>query len=375
MTIDSKTRFEDLVQLLLRLCALVLIIWWCIKILSAFLVILIWGAIIAIALYPLFLRITKLLRGKTIVSSVLITLVVLSFIVIPSWLIINSLLEGIHYLKTTYESGHPIIPPPGEITSTWPEFSKPFVELWSDASHNLAKVMNQHSSQLKVAAIWFFSAFSNFGQGIVQFVASIIIAGVFLVYSNAIQHSSHKIFTKLAGENGSEFGMVTVNTIRNVVKGILGVAIIQSAMAGIGFFLAGIPFAGLWTILSLMLAIVQIGAAPVVIPIIIFALNTLSPFSAILLTVWLVLTLLSDNVLKPILLGRNAPAPMLVIFLGSIGGFITFGFIGLFLGAVILTLGYKLFETWIDLSEEDAAQTEDSTGDLAHPNNSTLPTE
>ncbi len=269
----------------------------------------------------------------------------------------------------------PIIPPPGEITSTWPEFSKPFIDLWSDASKNLEKVMNQHSTQIKAAAIWFFSAFSNFGQGILQFVASIIIAGVFLIYSKSIQQSSHKIFTKLAGEHGSDFAMVTVNTIRNVVKGILGVAIIQSAMAGIGFFMAGIPFAGLWTILSLMLAIVQIGAAPVIIPIIIYAFNTLSPLSAGLLTVWLLITLLSDNVLKPILLGRNAPAPMLVIFLGSIGGFITFGFIGLFLGAVVLTLGYKLFETWIDLSEEVSSTTENSTADAVEPNSSTIPKE
>lgn len=235
--------------------------------------------------------------------------------------------------------------------------------------------MSQHSTQIKDAAIWFFSAFSNFGQGILQFVASIIIAGVFLIYSNSIQQSSHKIFTKLAGEHGSDFAMVTVNTIRNVVKGILGVAIIQSAMAGIGFFMAGIPFAGLWTILSLMLAIVQIGSAPVVIPVIIFAFNTLNPLSAGLLTAWLVITLLSDNVLKPILLGRNAPAPMLVIFLGSIGGFITFGFIGLFLGAVVLTLGYKLFETWIDLSEEVSSTTENSKADSDQPNSTSIPKE
>jgi len=354
-----KSKFEDLVQILIRLSALVLIIWWCIKILSPFLVILIWGAIIAIALHPLFMRLTKLLRGKTILSSIVITVFILSGIVIPSWLIIDSLLEGIHYLKASYESGHSLIPPPGEATASWPNFTKPFIQLWSDASKNMELVMSQHTEQIKNAAIWLFAAFSNFGQGILQFIASIIIAGIFLVYSKSIHQSSLRIFINLAGEYGSDFAMVTVNTIRNVVKGILGVAIIQAAMAGIGFFLAGIPFAGLWTILSLMLAIVQVGAGPVIIPVIIYSFNVLSPLTATFLSIWLALTLISDNILKPVLLGRNAPAPMLVIFLGAIGGFITFGFIGLFLGAVILTLGYKLFETWIELSTSDTKSIED----------------
>lgn len=362
MTSHTKPKFEQLVDILIRLGALLLIIWWCIEILSPFLVILIWGGVIAIALYPVYARLTKLFKGRGVLSSVVITLLILSGIVIPSWMIIDSLFEGISYLKTSYEQGHSLIPPPTAATENWPAFTRSFVSLWADASKNMEEVMQQHAQQLKQAAIWFFAAFSSFGQGLLQFIASIIIAGVLLVYSKSIHTSSHKIFIKLAGDYGSDFAQVTVNTIRNVVKGILGVALIQAGMAGIGFFAAGIPFAGLWTILSLILAVVQIGAAPVVIPVVIYAFNVMSPLAAALLTVWLLLTLLSDNVLKPLLLGRNAPAPMLVIFLGAIGGFISFGFIGLFLGAVVLTLGYKLVDTWLNLNsviaEEQASQKE-----------------
>lgn len=358
----GKPNFENIVETLIRLGVLLLLLMWCSDILSPFLIILVWGGIIAIAVYPVFSAMRKILRGKTVLTAILLTLLMLSVLVIPSWLVIESLFDGIAYLRVSYESGQALIPPPGESVANWPAFTQPFVRFWDDASKNIGQVMQDHSEQIKKIALWVFGAFSNFSQGLLQFVASIIIAGVLFVYSTTIHASSKKIFVKLAGTYGESFSEISVATIRNVVKGILGVAVIQATMAGIGFFAAGIPFAGLWTILSLILAIIQIGAGPVVIPVIIYAYSTDSMLSATLLTIWLTLTLISDNVLKPILLGRNAPAPMLIIFLGAIGGFISHGFIGLFLGAVILTLAYKLFETWIESSSEKEPVTDSEAG-------------
>jgi len=124
-------------------------------------------------------------------------------------------------------------------------------------------------------------------------------------------------------------------------------------MCGLGFFIAGVPFAGLWTVFSLIFAIIQVGAGPVAIPVAIYMFSVADTKTAVVLAIWLAITLVSDNVLKPILLGRGAPAPMLVIFLGAIGGFIYNGFLGLFLGAVILTIGYKLFMTWLDSTSNE----------------------
>ena len=169
-----------------------------------------------------------------------------------------------------------------------------------------------------------------------------------LIYADSSSEVTHKIFRKLVGKNGDNFADISVLTIRNVVKGILGVAFIQTAMAGLGFFMAGVPFAGLWTILCLILAIIQVGIGPIAIPVAIYVFSVANPTTSIILAIWLGITLTIDNVLKPILLGRNAPAPMLVIFLGAIGGFIYNGFLGLFLGAIILTIGYKLFLIWLD---------------------------
>ena len=164
------------------------------------------------------------------------------------------------------------------------------------------------------------------------------------------------LFVRLAGEGGADLVDISTKTVRSVVKGILGVAIIQALLAGIGLMVTGVPGAGLWAFLCLLLAIVQIGIFPVTIPVIIYMFSTADTFTAALLTGWLILVSLLDNLLKPILLGRGAPVPMLVVFLGAIGGFLSMGFIGLFVGAVILSLGFKLFRVWLDdLSQPNAS--------------------
>jgi predicted PurR-regulated permease PerM len=121
--------------------------------------------------------------------------------------------------------------------------------------------------------------------------------------------------------------------------------------AGIGFLVAGIPYAGIWTLLCLILAIIQIGIFPIVLGVLIYIWTTAHTITAILLTVWMIPVGLLDNILKPLMMGKGAPVPMLVIFLGSLGGFIYSGIVGLFTGAVILSLGYRLFDTWLKGSE------------------------
>ena len=136
-------------------------------------------------------------------------------------------------------------------------------------------------------------------------------------------------------------------------------AVIQSILAGIGFVLAGIPFAGLWILVCLILSIVQVGILPVSVGVIIYIWSAADTLTATIFTIWMVLVGISDNILKPILLGKGAPAPMLVVFLGAIGGFIATGFIGLFTGAIVLTLGYKLITGW--LSPQSGAEALDKS--------------
>ena len=119
-------------------------------------------------------------------------------------------------------------------------------------------------------------------------------------------------------------------------------------MIGLGLFIIDIPLAGVWIILILIFAIAQLPVLLIIIPIIIWLFAFKEPLPAVLWTIYLLAAGLLDNILKPILMGKGAAVPMLVIFLGAIGGFIAFGFLGLFLGAIILSLGYKLYLTWLN---------------------------
>jgi predicted PurR-regulated permease PerM len=347
-TNPASYNFEKIVDTLIRLGVLSLLLMWCFDILRPFVLILIWAIVIAIAIYPIHTVFVKVFRGKTVLAVVVLTLFLLSIIIIPSGLIMYSLYEGINHFRELFQAGEHLIPPPGGNTANWPSIAKPIIEIWQLASDNLQETIVKYSDQIKEYGGWLLLALAGAGKGILSFIVSIIIAGVLLIYADSSVEVSNKIFRKLLGKNSEHFADISVLTIRNVVKGILGVAVIQTAMAGLGFFIAGVPFAGLWTILCLILAIIQVGVGPIAIPVAIYMFSVADSTTAIILAIWLGITLLIDNVLKPILLGRNAPAPMLVIFLGAIGGFIFNGFIGLFLGAIILTIGYKLFMIWLD---------------------------
>ena len=149
------------------------------------------------------------------------------------------------------------------------------------------------------------------------------------------------------GEKGPEYQQLVGSTIRSVTFGILGVALIQSVFAAVGFLLVGIPGAGAWSVIFLMAALLQVGGI-VLIPAVIYIFATASTMKAVIFLIWSIFVAVMDNILKPILLGRRAVVPILVVFLGAVGGFVALGLIGLFVGAVVLSVGYKLSLAWIE---------------------------
>lgn len=350
----SKTsvfNFEKIVDTMIRLGVLYMILSWCFDILKPFANILIWGGLIAIAIHPLYSLIVKVFGGRKVIASLVITITLLSILIVPSWLITDSIIKGLETIRQLHKDGQPLIPPPGETVKSWPPVTKPLIDFWKLASENMQAATMKYQESFKTVGAFLLQSLASFGTSVIQFIASLILSGVLLIYTESIAKSMHKLFKKLAGENGEDFVALSIATVRNVFKGVLGVAFIQAILAGIGFFLAGVPYAGLWTIICLVLAIVQIGVGPVAIPIAIYMFSVTDTFTATMLAIWMIPVTISDNILRPILMGMGAPVPMLVIFMGSIGGFIYDGFIGLFLGAIVLSLGYKLFIAWIEKEE------------------------
>ncbi|MCU0834345.1 MAG: AI-2E family transporter [Chromatiaceae bacterium] len=335
------------VETAIRIGLLALLAAWCYQIVAPFLVPIVWGVIIAVAGYPAYLRLRDWLDGREIAAAVVFSLLLLVAILAPAALLSGTLVEGAQGLVEQFQEGSIRVPPPPPGVAEWPLIGGWVEGYWSQAAENLKATLLGIAPQLKAAAQWLLGAAAGAGFGLLQFIFAVAIAGVLLARAEAGKAAGEAIALRLAGERGREFAALAEATVRSVTRGILGVALIQSTLAGLGFLAVGVPAAGLWALIALLLSVVQLGVFPVVIPVLLYVFFTADTLTAVLFLIWSVFVGSIDNVLKPLLLGRGVAVPMAVIFIGAIGGFLSSGIIGLFVGPVVLVLGYKLFLAWL----------------------------
>ena len=223
------------------------------------------------------------------------------------------------------------------------------------ASNNLNELFRSFGPQVKAAVTGLLSASAGVAFTVLQFVLSIVVAGVLLANADGAGKATRSLANRLFGDRGPEFHKLIGATIRSVTVGILGVAFIQTVLAGIGFVVEGLPSGGLWAMVFLFAAVLQVGIL-VLIPAVIYAFTITTTSKAVIFLIWCSIVGLMDNVLKPVLLGRGVGVPMIVVFLGAIGGFIAMGLIGLFVGAIVLSVGYKLFLAWLNRPVETTGE-------------------
>ena len=344
---------KERIDLVIKLALIALLVAWCAMIILPFVIPVLWGVILAITLFPLYSRLLKLFRGKKGLSSTVITLVMLALIIVPSAWLISSVVENGKDLVTSIRDHTLTIPPPDPKVADWPLIGKPIHALWLSLSTNLEAALLSYHEQIMKAGEKFLGIIKSVGSGLLMMILAVIISGVFMVKSEKSEESVLNFASRISGSRGSEFVSMIIITIRNVAKGILGVAVIQFILIGGTLILAKIPFAGLWALAVLFLAILQLPVGIVAIPLIIYFYSLMNPLPATLLSVLILALSLSDNFLKPWLMGKGAPVPMLVIFLGAIGGMMMSGFIGLFTGAIVLSIGYKLATIWLEERNSD----------------------
>jgi predicted PurR-regulated permease PerM len=337
----------------IRLVILFLIIIWCLLIMQPFLSILLWSIILTLVLLPLHSRLTKLFKGKSKLAAFVLVFTFLLIFFLPSWLLIDQMADEVKMLKEKFNTGTLSIPPPTEQVREWPVIGEKLYDTWQGASFNLEQTLIKHKVQIAELGKKLIKGLLSTAGGILQIMLSLIIAGIMLGMGKSGE-VAYKLFRKIAGKRGEEFADITVKTVNNVVKGVIGVALILAFLHGLLFALAGIPFPGVWTLLIFVLAVLQLPAIIVSLPVIIYMFSIKDTQSAVIWTVLFLVVGLSDNVLKPILLGKGAPVPIVVIFIGVVGGFILSGFIGLFTGAIVMSIGYKLFMEWINTENEAA---------------------
>lgn len=331
----------------IRIGLVVLLIAWCYEIVKPFIVPMVWGIIISIAVYPAYCWLEGTLAYRRGFAAALVTLLMLVVLIGPTVLLAGTLAESARTLVTNLNDGTLMIPAPPEGIGDWPIIGQALERFWGLAPVNIAGALAEIKPQIAAFGRWLLSMVAGLGLGILQFVLAIIIAGVLLANAAGGGDTARAIATRLAGERGVEFAELAQATVRSVTRGILGVALIQSLLAGLGFLAVGLPGAGLLALICLLLSVIQIGPGLVLLGATIYVFTQADTATAVLFMVWNIFVALMDNVLKPMLLGRGTTVPMIVIFVGAIGGFLSEGIIGLFVGSVVLALGYTLFTAWL----------------------------
>ncbi|MCZ6875895.1 MAG: AI-2E family transporter [bacterium] len=346
-TSDHSVFVNRALEAAIRIGLVALLVTWCFLIIKAFVVPVLWGVVIAIAVYPFYLKLVTTLGKREKLAATLLTLFAFALLIIPTVLLTDSTVGGIRTLSRHLQEGTLAVPPPSDNVATWPIIGKPLADIWQLASVNIGAALKKLEPQLKAYGPKLLSAVAGLGLAFVQFVISIVIAGAFLVNARSGERTAHAIFTRLAGEQGEAFSHLASATVRSVVQGVLGVAIIQSALSGLGLMAVGVPAAGLWALIVLFVAVIQLPPILILGPIIFYVFLTSSTTLAVIFMIWSILVSMSDSFLKPLFLGRGVDVPMLVILLGAIGGMMSSGILGLFVGPVVLSLGYKIFQTWL----------------------------
>jgi predicted PurR-regulated permease PerM len=335
-------------EAIIRIAFVLLLVVWCFMILRPFIGIIGWSVVMSVALYPTYERFRLLLGGRTKTAATVMTLLFLLVFMVPAIVLSETLVSGVRMVAKDLENGTLTIPLPSASVRSWPLIGDRIADVWQLAATNLDAAIEQFRDEFAAMGRWLLGQAATVGLGLVQFVAAVILSGVLLATARASSAMGQQIAGRIAGENGDRFARLAVATTRSVARGVLGVALIQATLAGLGMLAVGLPGAGLWAIVALMFCIVQIGPALVLLPAAIYVFSTEPTVTAVLFAIWCAFVMLIDNVLKPLLLGRGVDVPMIVVVVGAIGGLLAMGVIGLFVGAIVLVLGYAALVAWLE---------------------------
>jgi predicted PurR-regulated permease PerM len=338
---------EDLIQLAIRLGLLAFLIYWTFVLIRPFVPILAWSIVLAVALYPVFNLLSRLLGGRPRLAAAILTVINLGIVIGPATWLGLSAVEGVKDLAASLNAGNLAVPSPPDAVKNWPLIGPQLFELWNQASNNIRAALREVAPHLKPLAGTMLGLAGNAGVGTLKFLLSVALAGFLFPYGSQLVAAGRGFLYRIVPEQSEHFLELAGATIRAVSQGVIGVAIIQSLLAGIGLKLAGIPGAGLLAFMVMILAIVQIGAAIVLFPVIIWVWIDKDFTTALLLTVFLGIVGILDNILKPLLMARGLTTPTIVILVGVIGGTLAHGIVGLFIGPIILSVAWELTVAWI----------------------------
>ncbi len=357
---DNSRLFEkNVIEAAIKIGILAILVVWTFRIIQPFLIPVVWGIIIAVALEPFIGKLSRLLGGRRKLAAVIFSLLVIAALVIPAAMLVSSSIDAVQSLAESLDKTALTLPPPPEQVAAWPIIGPPLSKTWALASSNLGAVLHKFAPQLKAAGGVLLGSVGGLVIGVFMFIISLAIAAALLATAEKGSATMTRIVNRFSGDRGPEIIALATATIRSVMQGVVGVAVIQSVLAAIGMVVVGVPAAGLWALLVMVVAIIQLPAILVLAPVVAWVFWTCETLPAVLFLIWAIIVGASDNLLKPILMGRGVDIPMLVILIGALGGLMLSGIIGLFVGAVVVAISYTLFMAWI-AEEQGTAQGADT---------------
>jgi predicted PurR-regulated permease PerM len=334
------------IETAIRIAALGILLYWTLILVRPFLSIIIWSAVLAVALYPVFERTTAWLGGRRALAACLVTIVALLVVIGPAtWLAIG-LVDGVRMLVERLDLAHLSVPPPPATVKSWPLIGAPIYQFWDLAATNLSEALARLAPQLKALGSGLLWIGADAGIGLIKFLVAIVIAGFLFSPAPMFAGGIRDFARRLNPAHGEEFALQAAATVRGVARGVIGISVLQALLAGMGFMIAGIPQASLLTFAALILGIIQIGPSILIIPVVIWSWTFMETGAALLFTAYMIPVGLIDNVLRPIVMGRGLKTPMPVILVGVIGGTIAYGITGLFLGPIVLAVIWELVVAW-----------------------------
>ena len=318
----------------------------CFAIVSPFMVILSWAAILAVALSGLFEMLVDIVGGRGRAAG-LLSVAAIALVIGPSYVVGGSLVGNVRDLRASLNAGELQAPPPPEFLQGLPVVGERAYEAWQLASDDVEEAMVQFEPQIRSAVSWAIAFLTGIGGAALQTLVALAIASVFLTYREGATRTIRAIVARISGETDEDYVGIAAATINSVAQGVLGVAAIQAALCAALLFAVGFPGAGILSVIMLIIAILQVPGIIIMALPIVWGFSTMSTVGAIAFLIPAVFVGFVDAGLKAVLLGRGVPIPTSIILIGAIGGMVSLGMMGLFLGAVVLGIGYRLFLVWL----------------------------
>jgi predicted PurR-regulated permease PerM len=324
-----------------------LLVYACSRIILPFTGMLLWSIMLAVMLYPLHLRLSARLGNAW--SALLIGMVGVAVLLVPMVIAMTSLGSSLYTLIASLQDQSLTVPPPPPRLADVPLIGGKLTEAWLLLATDLPAALAEHGQMLRSSAAWLVSFAGNLAASELSFVVSFLIGTVLIAYGKGAAGFAQRLLERVTGSRprGARLVALMAATIRGVALGVVGVALIQSLLVGVAFFAIGLPAAGLLTLATLFLGIIQVPVTLLTLPVIGYVFVTEATTPAIVFAAWILVAGLSDNILKPLMLGRGLEVPMPVILIGVIGGMVVDGLLGLFVGPVLLAVGYMLLIEWM----------------------------